>query len=62
MSLQLKKQLFEGANVIRRLSMIAIAARPPEPESTTSEVSGPKAVAAAAQAFSERRRSNGLAA
>ena len=61
MSLQLKKQLAEGDNVVRRLSKIAIAARPalqPEiPKASTAQ-----AVAAAAQAFSDRRRSDGLAA
>jgi hypothetical protein len=62
MSLQLKKQLLEGDNVLRRLSKIAIAARPPEPEPTTPSVSAAKAVAAAAQAFSDRRRSDGFAA
>jgi len=62
MSLELKKQLLEGDNVIRRLSKIAIAARPSEPEPTGSSVSAAKAVAAAAQAFSDRRRSDGLAA
>ena len=63
MSLQLKKQLAESDNVFRRLSKIAIAARPlPEPEPVEPRVSSAKAVAAAAQAFSERRRSDGLAA
>jgi len=62
MSLELKKQLLEGDNVIRRLSKIAIAARPSEPEPTGSSVSAAKAVAAADQAFSDRRRSDGLAA
>jgi hypothetical protein len=67
MSQQLKKQLAEGDNVIRRLSRIAIAARPamdpePEPERAAPRVSNAKAIAAAAQAFSERRRSDGLAA
>jgi chromosome segregation ATPase len=65
MSQQLKKQLAEGDNVFRRLSRIAIAARPataaePEPDAPTP--SSAKAVAAAAQAFSDRRRSGGLAA
>jgi hypothetical protein len=61
MSLQLKKQLAEGDNVVRRLSKIATAARPAtEPEAP--KVSSAKAVAAAAQAFSDRRRSDGLAA
>jgi uncharacterized protein DUF6468 len=70
MSQQLKKQLAEGDNVIRRLSRIAVAARPvtdsePEPERAAAaapRVSTAKAIAAAAQAFSERRRSDGLAA
>ena len=74
MSLQLKKQLAEGDNIIRRLSRIAVAARPvtepePEPESKPAapyipapRISAAKAVAAAAQAFSDRRRSDGLAA
>jgi hypothetical protein len=65
MSLQLKKQLSEGDNIVRRLSKIAIAARPatePVAEVVAPNVSSAKAVAAAAQAFSERRRSDGLAA
>src|SRR5665213_4084683 len=68
MSLQLKKQLAEGDNVLRRLSRIAVAARPAseperEPEApAVPKVSAAKAVAAAAQAFSDRRRSDGLAA
>ena len=63
MAEQLKRQLVEGDNVVRRLSKIAIAARPASaPEPMTTKVSAAKAVAAAAQAFSERRRSDGLAA
>ena len=63
LSLQLKKQLAEGDAVFRRLSRIAIAARPaPEPEPAAPKVSAAQAVAAAAQAFSDRRRSDGLAA
>jgi hypothetical protein len=75
MSLQLKKQLAEGDNVVRRLSKIATAARPPSdavpgagipqngiPQTAIPQVSSAKAIAQAAQAFSERRRSNGLAA
>jgi hypothetical protein len=63
LSLQLRKQLAEGDNVVRRLSKIAIAARPAtEPEPAAPKVSTAKAVAAAAQAFSDRRRSDGLAA
>jgi len=62
MTVQLKRQLAESDAVIRRLSKIAIAARPQEPEAATAKVSAAKAVAAAAQAFSDRRRTDGLAA
>ena len=64
-SQQLKTLLAEGDNVIRRLSRIAVAARPlsePEAAPAAPRVSPARAVAAAAQAFSERRRSDGLAA
>jgi hypothetical protein len=78
MSEHLRKQLAESDNVVRRLTKIAIAARPlpsAEDEAPTFTQSVPpadgqasgsrnsaKAVAAAAHAFSERRRSGGLAA
>jgi hypothetical protein len=73
MSDHLKRQLTECDSVVRRLSKIAIAARPqnaaaePEPAPARlapapARASNAKAVAAAAQAFSERRRSGGLAA
>jgi len=63
MSQQLKKQLAEGDNIFRRLSRIAAAARPAsETEPAAPKVSTAKAVAAAAQAFSDRRRADGLAA
>ena len=67
MSQQLKNQLAEGDNIFRRLSKIAVAARPatdaePPPVASPPRVSSAKAVAAAAQAFSDRRRSDGLAA
>jgi hypothetical protein len=59
----LKKQLAEGDAVLRRLSKIAIAARPASvPEAEPARASTAKDVAAAAQAFSDRRRTNGLAA
>jgi hypothetical protein len=59
----LKNMLAEGDGVIRRLGKIAIAARPSqEAESPVPQVSTAKAVAAAAEAFSERRRAAGLAA
>jgi hypothetical protein len=62
MSQQMKKQLAEGDHLIRRLSKIVSAARPPEAEVEPARVSTAQAVAAAAQAFSDRRRSGGLAA
>jgi len=70
MSTHLKGMLAEGDGVIRRLSKIAIAARPltsePEPaavpQAAAPRVSSAKAVAAAAEAFSERRRASGIAA
>jgi chromosome segregation ATPase len=69
MTEQLRKQLAESDNVVRRLSKIAAAARPAEPQigpasvpAAPAAVSSAKAVAAAAQAFSERKRSSGLAA
>jgi hypothetical protein len=68
MSAHLKNQLAEGDGIIRRLTKIATAARPtaaePErgPVEAAPRVSAAKAVAAAAEAFSERRRASGLAA
>jgi hypothetical protein len=65
MSLHLKSQLAEGDGLIRRLSKIAAAARPVAHDAApvaAPKVSAAKAVAAAAQAFSERRRTDGLAA
>jgi Domain of unknown function (DUF6468) len=71
MSDHLKKQLAESDYVVRRLSKIAIAARPssavatpePAPEvEPAAPVSPARAIAAAAQAFSERKRAGGLAA
>ena len=63
LSEQLRKQLAEGDNVVRRLSKIASAARPSSEVSPAAPVvSSAKAIAQAAQAFSERRRSDGLAA
>ena len=67
---QLKKQLLEGDNVLRRLSKIAIAARSPAaepapvlaPAPAPAAVSPAKTLLEAAQAFTERRRSDGLAA
>src|SRR5262249_29699042 len=88
MSEQLRRQLTEGETVLRRLTKIAMAARPQSlgeidlpNEATRQDVAGTdprtrfagarhtggnqssaKTIAAAAQAFSERRRSGGLAA
>lgn|SRR4051812_45964291 len=63
---QLKAQLAEGDHVVRRLSKIAIAARPlasaAEPDAPAARVSAARANAAAAQAFAERRRPDGIAA
>lgn len=73
---QLKAQLSEGDAVVRRLSKIAIAARPlaaqaeaelplpvaPAATPTAARVSAARANAAAAQAFAERRRPDGIAA
>lgn len=68
MSAHLKHQLAEGDAVIRRLSKIAFAARSPSeqheeaPPAPAPRASSARAVAEAAQAFSERRRASGLAA
>jgi hypothetical protein len=61
----LKDMLAEGDGVIRRLGRIAIAARPSqeaEAAPAMTQVSTAKSIAAAAEAFSERRRAAGLAA
>jgi chromosome segregation ATPase len=60
MSRQLTKLLAEGDGVLRQITRIAVAARPAEPE--PPKLSAAKSIAAAAQAFSDRRRSDGLAA
>ena len=68
---QLKAQLAESDNVLRRLSRIAVAARPladVEPAAPVAaapdapRMSAARANAAAAQAFAERRRPDGIAA
>jgi len=68
---QLKGQLSESDNVVRRLSRIASAARPladVQPEAPQQaqpqppKISAARANAAAAQAFAERRRPDGIAA
>jgi Domain of unknown function (DUF6468) len=60
MSEQLKRQLAEGDNVLRRLSKIAIAARPASADGVRE--TPVKTLVEAAQAFTERRRSDGIAA
>ena len=65
LSQHMKKQLAEGDGVIRRISKIALAARPASEavsSSVVASVPNAKALAEAAQAFSERRRTDGLAA
>ncbi|MBS0529150.1 MAG: chemotaxis protein [Proteobacteria bacterium] len=65
LSRQLSKQLSEGDAVMRRLTKIAIAARPPsapEPVVQQPVISDARLIAAAARAFSERTRANGIAA
>jgi hypothetical protein len=76
MASQLGRQLGECDNVVRRLSKITSAARPSQQDQpqlqqpqqsaaapvTPPRVSHAQAVAAAAQAFSDRRRGGGLAA
>jgi hypothetical protein len=59
LSQQLSRQLLQGDVVLQRISRIAVAARPAE---ELPKISPAQSIAAAAQAFSERRRSNGLAA
>ncbi len=60
LSQKLSKQLVQGDAVLQRITRIAVAARPAEPE--PARISAAQSIAAAAQAFSDRRRSNGLAA
>jgi hypothetical protein len=57
---KLSKQLLQGDVVLQRIARIAVAARPAEPE--PPRISAAQSIAAAAQAFSDRRRGNGLAA
>jgi chromosome segregation ATPase len=69
MSAHLKSQLSEADAMIRRLSRIVQAGRPvmdaapaAAPEPAAPKMSAAKAVAAAAEAFTERRKAGGLAA
>jgi hypothetical protein len=60
MSEQLRRQLAETDNVLRRLSKIAIAARPGGAEAP--DPTPAKSLLEKAHAFTERRRSDGIAA
>lgn len=68
LSAKLKKQVAAGDDILKRLSQIALAARPSEviPLIEKAETPAPRAdaraISAAAQAFSERRRGHGRAA
>ncbi|MDQ8732620.1 DUF6468 domain-containing protein [Bradyrhizobium sp. LHD-71] len=58
---RLGKHVQTGETVLHRLSRIAIAARA-QPETTEPRSKSAKAIVAAAEAFTERTRANGLAA
>jgi len=73
LSAKLAKQVTTGDAILNRLTQIALAARPSasdaeavaevaEPVVSANKTSNAKALLAAAQAFSERRRATGLAA
>lgn len=77
LSAKLTKQVATGEAILNRLTQIALAARPSAAEASAAEAAEPvapvqsataqnlssaKALLAAAQAFSERRRATGLAA
>ena len=64
LSRHLSKQLAEGDGVMRRLTRIAIAARPTSAQEVDEQPapSDARSVAVAARAFSERKRADGLAA
>ena len=63
MSDRLKKQTLVGEEVLHRLSRIALAARPAaSPDGAKEAIPAAKSIVAAAQAFAERRKANGLAA
>ena len=58
---RLQAQISTGQGVLHRLSRIAIAARA-QPDDAQARATGAKAIVAAAEAFTERKRANGLAA
>jgi hypothetical protein len=61
LSSRLTQQINQGEEVVRRLGRIAMAARPPAPQAD-NQTGSAKALAAAAEAFAERKRAAGLAA
>ena len=64
-SIKLAQQVQHGEDILRRVSKIAMAARinqAREAEPAAPQQSSPKAIVAAAQAFSERRRAGSVAA
>jgi len=58
---RLGKHIHAGETVLHRLSRIAIAAKA-QPEEPQARSNNAKAIVAAAEAFTERKRVNGLAA
>ena len=58
---RLGTHIHAGETVLHRLSRIAIAARA-QPEEAQARSKNAKAIVAAAEAFTERKRANGLAA
>jgi hypothetical protein len=65
LAIQLKAQIAAGEDILSRLSQIALAARPADSAVAPApalQKTNAKALLAAAQEFSERRRSRGLAA
>lgn len=61
MSDRLASHIYAGEGVLHRLSRIAIAAKV-QPEATQERSKSAKAIVAAAEAFAERKRANGIAA
>jgi hypothetical protein len=61
MTARLGTHIHAGETVLHRLSRIAIAARH-QPEDAQERTKSAKAIVAAAEAFTERKRANGLAA
>ncbi len=66
LSERMGKQITQGEEIMRRLSRIAVAARPKNDQQPAAaeqpSPSSARSIAAAVQALNERRRTNGLAA